>query len=78
MSKIYTDLILVGFGKHNLKDILSWMNTDREEELLTAFVKYPPVYRKVISCEPDEVEACFLYYEWLKKQILIYEQGELL
>ena len=43
-------LVLVGFGEQSLRDMLEWIDTDKEDDLLSAFIKWPPVYRAEAAC----------------------------
>lgn len=69
MSKKQEDLVLVGFGKHDLCDMLKWIGTEKETDLVEAVNPktkgWPPVYRRVDLCSEKEKVAFFLYYEWL-------------
>lgn len=60
-------LILVGFGKHDLSDVLSWRGTSREEDSILASTKWPPRYRREEICEPGDVERYKEYVEWISK-----------
>ena len=66
-------LILVGFGKHKLEDMLKWQNTEQEEDLATAFRKWPPVYRREGICSRDEIMSSMQYLAYLQDVILEYE-----
>jgi hypothetical protein len=58
-------LILVGFGKHNLKEILSWRGTSKEEDAILATVKQPPVYRRKSICDNEEIDCYTVYVDWI-------------
>lgn len=46
--------VLVGFGKHDLADL---MGEDYEERLTEAFQKqWPPRYRRLSACTKEDVE----------------------
>ena len=66
-------LVLVGFGKYRLIDMLTWMDTDKEEDLARAFVKWPPVYRREEICSQTEIEAACRYLAFIQDLILEYE-----
>jgi len=66
-------LILVGFGKHNLKDMLEWRDTEKEQDLAEAFKKWPPVYRREDICNQEEIKAACQYLAYLQDLILEYE-----
>lgn len=56
-------LVLVGFGKYDLVDMVKKLNTDEEERVVTEpFQKgWPPRYRRASACTPEEVEAFRTY-----------------
>lgn len=66
-------LVLVGFGKHNLKDMLLWQDTSKEEDLVCAFKKWPPVYRREESCSQEDLKAACQYLAYLQDVILEWE-----
>lgn len=65
MSQTELSFCLVGFGKHELKDMLEWVGTDKEEDLVMASQKWPPRYRKLESCSEDEQLNFIQYVEFL-------------
>lgn len=58
-------LILVGFGKHDLDEVLSWRGTPRERDALVAPKKWPPRYRRKGICTQDDQERHIEYVEWI-------------
>lgn len=67
-------LVLVGFGKHKLTDMLErWLDTDEEEKLATAFKRWPPVYRREEICSQEEIKAACQYLAYLQDVILEWE-----
>lgn len=47
-------MVVVGFGKHSLADLLG---VDHIERLTEAFQKqWPPHYRRASACTPEEIE----------------------
>jgi len=66
-------LVLVGFGSHRLIDMLEWIGSSKEEELLTAFKRWPPVYRELRICSPEETKAAWDFLAFIKKAIDEYE-----
>lgn len=52
-------VVLVGFGKHDLKDLIKFIDTDEEERLVAEpFAKgWPPRYRRVSICTKEDIEA---------------------
>jgi hypothetical protein len=63
--------VLVGFGKHDMKDILSWIDTPQEEDALKAPVKWPPRYRPERICDKDDFDRFEAYMEWIiSKEVL--------
>ena len=67
-------LVLVGFGKHKLPDMLKWMGTDKEEDLARAFIKWPPVYRREEICSTEDMKAALQYLAYLQDFIMEWEQ----
>ena len=67
-------LVLIGFGSHKLADMLEWIDTDKEIDLLTAFKKWPPVYREQATCEPEDVLTAVKFLTYLKDVITEYEK----
>lgn len=66
-------LVLVGFGDKSLRDMLEWIDTDKEDDLLSAFIKWPPVYRLEASCNNEEVQNACRYLAFIQDSILEYE-----
>lgn len=66
-------LVLTGFGKHKLKDMLGWIGTDKEEDLLQAFKKWPPVWREERIADEEDIEYACRYMAFLQDAILEYE-----
>jgi len=66
-------LVLTGFGKHKLKDMLEWIGTDKEDDLLSAFTKWPPVYRAEASCEKEDLQHACQFLAFIQDAILEYE-----
>ena len=66
-------LVLVGFGKYNLTDMLEWIDTDKEEDLAIAFKKWPPVYRREEICTEEDIKSACRYLAYLQDLILEYE-----
>jgi hypothetical protein len=66
-------LILVGFGKHELKDMMEWVDTDQEEDLIKAFTKWPAVWREERICSEAEMKAALQYLAFCQDAILEYE-----
>jgi hypothetical protein len=67
-------LVLVGFGKHKLKDMLKWIDTDQEQDLLTSFKKWPPVYRELRACDAEDVEVACDFLAYLRSVIEEYDK----
>jgi len=62
------NLILVGFGRHRLIDLIEKIgDKEKEEELLnlTLGEHLPPVYRAEQSCTEEEVLAFLEYVGWI-------------
>jgi hypothetical protein len=66
-------LVLTGFGKHKLKDMLTWIGTEQEEDLLCAFKKWPPVWREERICDEEDIEYACRFLAFLQDAILEYE-----
>ena len=43
-------MILVGFGKHDMVEVLSWRDTPQEEDAILAPTKWPSRYRREAIC----------------------------
>jgi hypothetical protein len=66
MEEIPKDtLILVGFGKHSLEDVMGWIGTEREIDALEASIKWPPRYRELRICDKEDVERFMKYTEYV-------------
>jgi len=57
-------LILVGFGKHKLSDVLDWIGTDKEEDAYFAVTKWPPWYREARLCDDEDFSRFVWYTQW--------------
>lgn len=57
-------LVLIGFGPHNLEDMLAWRGTEKEEDLLFAPDKWPPRFKPESSCSLKESEIFVEYVKW--------------
>lgn len=66
-------LVLVGFGKHKLKDMLGWIGTEQEEDLLSAFTRWPPVYREERIVDEEDLEYACRFLAFVQDAILEYE-----
>jgi len=66
-------LVLTGFGKHKLGDMLTWIGTEKEEDLLSAFTKWPPVYREERSCSESDLKSACQFLAFIQDAILEYE-----
>jgi hypothetical protein len=69
-------LVLVGFGSHKLKDMLEWVDTDQEQDLLEAFKKWPPVYRELRACDAKDVELACDYLAYLQDVVAEWNEHE--
>lgn len=61
-------LVLVGFGKHDLVDMLEWRGTVKEKDLYGAIYPHhwPPRWRAQTSCSEAETQAFLEYLRWLE------------
>ena len=66
-------LVLVGFGDQSLKDMLEWIDTDKDDDLLSAFVKWPPVYRSEAACSNEDIQNACRYLAFIHDSIREYE-----
>jgi hypothetical protein len=66
-------LVLVGFGKHRLKNMLEWIGTEKEEDLLRAFKLWPPVWREERIVDEEDIEYACRFMAFLQDAILEYE-----
>ena len=66
-------LVLTGFGQYKLGDILEWIGTEKEDDLLSAFTKWPPVYREESSCDRKDIENACQFLAFVRDSILEYE-----
>ncbi len=66
-------LVLVGFGDQKLEDMLSWIGTEKEDDLLSAFTKAPPVYRSEVSCSNEDIQNACRFLAFVQDSILEYE-----
>ena len=64
---------MVGFGEHKLGDILEWIGTEKEDDLLSAFTKWPPVYREEATCDAKDMENACRFLAFIQDAILQYE-----
>jgi hypothetical protein len=63
-------MVLVGFGKRDLKDMLHKINTEEEEDLIRAPTKSPPRYRREAICSPEEIEAFMIYGRFVQEKLM--------
>jgi hypothetical protein len=66
-------LVLVGFGGNRLEDMLHWIGTDKEDDLLSAFTKWPPVYREERICDQKDLKYACQFLAFVQDRILQYE-----
>ena len=66
-------LVLVGFGDQSLRDMLEWIDTDKEDDLLSAFIKWPPVYRPEEACSNEDIQNACRFLAFVQDSILEYE-----
>jgi hypothetical protein len=64
MSEKLGQMILVGFGPHNLDDILTWRETEKEQDLIFAPDKWAPRFRPEKSCSVRKFETFLEYVNW--------------
>lgn len=64
--------VLVGFGKHSLKDLMAEKDTDKGEwDLMGAadVHHWPPVYRRVSICSVEDVKLFQEYLVWVGEML---------
>ena len=59
------NMILVGFDKYSLEEMLSWRGTEKEEDLVFASYRWPPRFREERSCSTRQMETFLEYVDWL-------------
>lgn len=64
MSEKLGQMVLVGFGPHNLDDMLTWRETEKEQDLIFAPDKWAPRFRPEKSCSVKEFETFLEYVNW--------------
>ena len=62
-----TTMILMGFGKYDLKDMLKWRGTDREGDLVNAAANWPARWRRLRICDPEQNNAMVEYSKFIKE-----------
>jgi hypothetical protein len=71
------NLVLVGFGKTHLIDMIEWIgDKEKEKILLEAPSKLPPIYRRQEICSQEEILAFLEYVGWLNNLIKQYNSQE--
>lgn len=71
------NLVLVGFGKSHLIDMIEWIgDKEKEKILLEAPKNWPPVFRRQEICSQEEILAFLEYVGWLKGLIEEYNKQE--
>jgi len=71
------NLILVGFGKQKLVDLIEKIgDKEKEEELLNLTLgrHLPPVYRAEKSCSEEEILAFLEFTGWLSSLVKQYKE----
>lgn len=67
-------MVVVGFGKNDLKDLLKLRGTDREEELINAPVTSPGRWRRASICTKEEIEAFKDFAIWIGCEVNLLEE----
>jgi hypothetical protein len=68
MSEPSEPMILVGFGKHDLKDLWDKKDTPEGEQMLMEAIPvkhWPPRYRRISICTQEEVNTFQEYLRWV-------------
>lgn len=66
MSSKNEPLVLVGFGKHDLKEVLSWFGTSKELEAYKAPTLWPPRWRPERLCTGEDINLFIQYVQKVK------------
>lgn len=75
MPKEPNDLILIGFGKHSLHDMLKWRDDpEKAVKLIKAPTEWPPHYRRIGACSQEQIETCMEYVNWLVEVLNTLEE----
>lgn len=64
--------VLVGFGKHDLRDLMDDLGTpEGDQRLLYAIDRYhwPPRYRRFSICTEEDVATFEEYLDWIKEKL---------
>ena len=70
-------LVLVGFGKTHLIDMIEWIgDKDKEKLLLEAPLNLVPIYRRQEICSHEEILAFLEYAGWLRGLLEEYGKQE--
>lgn len=68
-SKSYKGpMLVVGFGKENLTELVKFIDQNQDELFLKAIMKGPR-YRRPDICSDEEKDAYVKYGAWLEKHI---------
>lgn len=63
------ELVLVGFGKHDLVDMIKWIGTDQERELFNAAGRWPARWRRYEICNLEELNAMKSFIEFTHQKL---------
>lgn len=62
------NMVLVGFGKYELDEVLKWFGTSREIEALKAPILFPPRWRRESLCS-DKEKSDFVKYTSIVQKV---------
>lgn len=65
-EEIPEGMVLVGFGKYDLEEILSWFGTPKEIQALKAPLLYPVRWRRESICSDEEKSRFVEYTETIR------------
>ena len=72
------NLVLVGFGKTHLIDMIEWIgDKEKEKNLIEDTMNQPPIYRRQEICSQEEILAFLEYAGWLRNLIEAYNKQEI-
>lgn len=63
------ELVLVGFGKHSIVDLVKRIGTDEEISVINAAAKWPARWRRMKICSDEELDAMKTYVEFTTEKL---------
>jgi hypothetical protein len=62
-------MILVGFGKRDLSELVAMTKAGKEDEAMKASTNVPPRWRRLAICSEDDVDNMRTYTEFLSRKL---------